>query len=595
MQVLRRFFYANLLITLTLIVSAQVDTSYFSNLEYRSLGPNRGGRSTAVVGDLKNRDLFYMGTTGGGVWKTENGGGSWKNISDGFFGGSIGSIAIAPSDDNVLYVGLGEETMRGNVSFNYGVWKSEDAGNTWQFSGIKNGRHITRLAVHPNNANIVFAAVLGDLYKDSDERGLYKTTDGGKTWGKVLFSNHAAGFNEVIIDPLNPRIVYASAWQVRRTPYDFSSGGDGSGLWKSTDGGETWHSLIKNEGFPQGVLGKITISASAAQKNLVFAMVEHKTKGGLYKSIDAGKTWKLVNDEGKIRQRAWYFSRVYCDTKNPEIVYTMNVRFEKSADGGKTFSAISTPHVDHHDLWIDPNDAARMITANDGGGQVSYNGGQSWSSCYNQPTEQFYRVTTDNHVPYRIYGAQQDNSTMRVNHISGHWESTAGGESAHIAVSPDNDELVFAGSYGGYLTMQNHKTGDSRAINVWPDNPIGYGAEGMKYRFQWNFPLFFSPHDGKKLYAFSNHVHVSYNQGESWEIISPDLTRNDSSKLVSSGGPITQDNTGVEYYCTIFAAAESTLEKDVLWVGSDDGLLHITRNGGKTWENITPKIYPYGR
>ena len=580
-----------MLLMVALSAVAQVDTSYFTNLKYRSLGPSRGGRSTAVVGDLNNRNLFYMGTTGGGVWKTENGGKNWTNISDGYFGGSIGSIAIAPSDDNVIYVGQGEESLRGNVSSGQGLWKSEDAGETWQFKGLKNSRHITRIAVSPTNPMIATAAVLGDLYTNSEERGLYRTEDGGDTWKRVLYHSDSVGFNEVVIDPRNHRNMYACSWKVRRTPYSFASGGEGSGLWKSSDGGLTWKTLNDSKGFPKGVLGKVTVSVSAAQKNLVFAMVEHKTQGGLYRSTDGGKSWNRVNSEGKIRQRAWYFSRIYCDTKDASTVYTMNVRFQKSTDGGKTFKAIYTPHVDHHDLWIDPNDANRMITANDGGGQVTYNGGNTWSSYLNQPTEQFYRVSTDNHIPYRIYGAQQDNSTMRVNHVTGQWETTAGGESAHIAVDPENDELVYAGSYGGYLTMFNHETKDSRAINVWPDNPMGYGAEGMKYRFQWNFPVFFSKHYKNRLYAASNHLHVSENGGGSWRIISPDLTRNDSTKLVSSGGPITQDNTGVEYYCTIFAAAESPIEKDVIWVGSDDGLVHITRNG-TDWKQIAIKGLP---
>ncbi len=583
-------FYLILVTSLTAV--AQVDTSYFSNLEYRSIGPSRGGRSTAVVGDVNNRDLFYMGTAGGGVWKTTNGGKSWSNISDTYFGGSIGSITVAPSDDNVIYVGQGEESLRGNVSFGNGIWKSEDAGITWQFKGLKNGRHITRIAVHPTNPDVAFAAVLGDLYTDSEARGLYKTVDGGDTWIKVAFSSDSAGFNEVAIDPLNHRNVYATSWQVRRTPFSFSSGGEGSGMWKSTDGGTTWKNVTTNTGFPKGLLGKITVAPSPVRKNLVYAMIEHKTTGGLYKSVDGGAHWAKVNGKGKIRQRSWYFSRVICDTKNPNTVYVMNVRFLKSTDGGKTFHSIHTPHVDHHDLWIDPNDAQRMITANDGGGQVSYNGGNTWSSYMNQPTEQFYRVSTDNHTPYRIYGAQQDNSTMRVNHITGQWENTAGGESAHIAIAPSNDELVYAGSYGGYLTLFNHETKDKRAINVWPDNPMGYGVEGMKYRFQWNFPVFFSPHNQYKLYTASNYLHVSYNGGESWQIISPDLTRNDSTKMVASGGPITKDNTGVEYYCTIFSAVESELEQDVIWTGSDDGLIHITRDGGTTWTDITPKDLP---
>ncbi len=533
-----------------------------------------------------------MGTTGGGVWKTTNGGNSWLNISDKYFGGSVGSIAIAPSDDNVLYVGMGEESLRGNVSFGYGIWKSVDAGVTWKHSGLKNGRHITRLAVHPKNPDVLFAAVLGDLYQNSEERGLYKSEDGGSTWKQLIYHSDSVGCNEVVIDPLNHRNVYATTWQVRRTPYDFSSGGVGSGLWKSKDGGETWINLMTKPGLPKGIIGKVTISASRAQKNLLYASVEHATNGGLFRSVDGGETWENVNKEGKIRQRAWYFSRVYCDTKDAQTVYVMNVRFQKSIDGGKTFKAMRTPHVDHHDLWIDPNNSSRMITANDGGGQVSFNGGLQWSTYMNQPTEQFYRVSVDQHVPYRIYGAQQDNSTMRVDHITGKWESTAGGESAHIAIDPTNDNVVYAGSYGGYLTMYNHETKDSRAINVWPDNPMGYGAEGMKYRFQWNFPVFFSPHDSTKLYAASNHLHVSYNGGDSWQIVSPDLTRNDANKLTSSGGPITQDNTGVEYYCTIFSAVEAKSEEDVIWVGSDDGLIHITKDGGKEWSNITPKWLP---
>lgn len=571
---------------------AQIDTGYFSNLSYRSIGPSRGGRSTAVVGDLKDKNLFYMGTCGGGVWKTTNGGNSWVNISDKYFGGSVGSISVAPSDDNVIYVGMGEESLRGNVSFGEGIWKSEDAGITWQHKSLEKGRHITRLAIDPSNPDIAFAAVLGDLYKESPTRGIYKTTNGGDSWNQLLYVSDSAGFNEVIIDPLNHRNVYACSWQVRRTPYSFSSGGVGSALWRSKDGGKTWMNLMDKPGMPKGIVGKITVSASSVQKNLLFASIEHSTKGGLFKSTDGGETWKNVNNEGIIRQRAWYFSRVYCDTKDANTVYVMNVHFQKSTDGGKTFSVIHTPHVDHHDLWIDPTDHNRMITANDGGGQVSYNGGHHWSSYMNQPTEQFYRVSVDNHVPYRIYGAQQDNSTMRVDHVTGHWESTAGGESAHIAIDPTDDEIVYAGSYGGYLTMFDHKTNDSRAINVWPDNPMGYGAEGMKYRFQWNFPVFFSPHDTTKLYAASNHLHVSYDGGNSWKIISPDLTRNDPKKLVASGGPITKDNTGVEYYCTIFSAVESDIEPNVLWVGSDDGLIHISKNGGDSWQNITPKWLP---
>ncbi|MCB0733387.1 MAG: glycosyl hydrolase [Flavobacteriales bacterium] len=577
-----------------LTVQAQVDTSWFHNLSYRSIGPNRGGRCAAVCGSTLDRDLFYMGTTGGGVWKTSNGGHSWTNISDTYFGGSIGSVELAPSDENVIYVGQGEETLRGNVSSGEGVWRSVDAGKTWRFMGLKESRHIPRMAVHPKNADVVMAAVLGDLFTDSEMRGIYRSEDGGSSWKKVLDNGKKAGANDIVFDPFNHRNVFASTWEVRRSPYDFSSGGKGSALWRSRDEGKTWQNISKNPGLPEGLLGKITLAPSRAKKDLIYAMVEHASQGGLYRSDDGGDTWKLVNSSAEIRQRSWYFSRVTADPKDPETVYVMNVRFQKSTDGGKSFKPVYTPHVDHHQLWIDPQDAKRMIVANDGGGQVSYNGGGSWTSYHNQPTEQFYRVTTDNHVPYRIYGAQQDNSTMRVDHLTGQWESTAGGESATIAPDPLNPEIVYAGSYGGYLTRRNHRTGDNRGINVWPDNPLGYGAEGMKYRFQWNFPLFFSPHDSTRLYAASNHLHVSHDGGNSWKMISPDLTTNDPEKLKASGGPITKDNTGVEYYCTIFAVVESELEPGLIYTGSDDGLVYRTKDNGANWNAITPPKMPKG-
>ncbi|MBI1305586.1 MAG: glycosyl hydrolase [Bacteroidetes bacterium] len=572
---------------------AQVpDTNWFSNLEFRSLGPNRGGRSAAVCGSVVDRNLFYMGSVGGGVWRTKNGGHSWENISDGFFGGSIGSVAVAPSDENVIYVGTGEETLRGNVSSGEGMWRSVDAGKTWTFIGLKDSRHIPQIAVHPKNPDVAIAAVLGDLYKDSEMRGLYRTEDGGKSWKQVQKVSNQAGFNEVTFDPMNHRIMFAASWNVRRTPYGFSSGGEGSALWRSKDEGKTWENIMNKPGLPKGIIGKITISASMAQRDLVYAMIEHSTQGGLYKSTDGGDSWQLVNSSADIRQRAWYFFRVYADTKNADVVYVMNVRFEKSTDGGRSFHPVNTPHVDHHGLWIDPNDNSRMIVANDGGAQVSYNGGLSWSSYHNQPTEQFYRVVTDNFIPYRIYGAQQDNSSMRVDHLTGQYENTAGGESAHHAIDPRNPEIVYGGNYGGYLTRYNHKMNEQRGINVWPDNPMGAGAEAMKYRFQWNFPIFFSPHDSSLLYTASNHLHISRDGGNSWKVISPDLTRNDSAKLVSSGGPITKDNTGVEYYCTIFAAVESKLEKGLLYTGSDDGLIYISKDAGEHWDNITPKDLP---
>ena len=580
-------------------VTVSYPENTYESLEYRSIGPFRGGRSAAVTGVPGKPNLFYFGATGGGVWKTEDGGQTYENISDGYFGGSVGSVAVAQSDPNVIYVGGGEVTVRGNVSSGYGIWKTVDAGKTWSFSGLPNSRHVPRIVIDPNDHNIVYAAVLGNIYKPTDERGVYKSTDGGKSWKKVLFSNAHAGAVELVMDPSNPRVLYAATWRVNRTPYSLNSGGEGSALWKSTDQGENWTEVSLHDGFAEGTLGIIGVTVSPVNPQRVWAIVENKEEGGVYRSEDGGTTWSHVNDSRSLRQRAWYYSKIYADTQDEDIVYVMNVSYHKSKDGGKTFKSSNAPHGDHHDLWIAPEDNQRMIIADDGGAQVTYNGGATWSTYYNQPTAQFYRVTTDNSFPYRIYVAQQDNSTLRVKHRSSgraisedDWEPTAGGESAHIAVDPQDNDIVYGGSYGGFLTRVNHNTNSVRGINVWPDNPMGYGAEGMKYRFQWNFPIHFSKHNPKKLYTFSNHVHVSENEGQSWEIISPDLTRNDPEKLKSSGGPITQDNTGVEYYCTIFAANESPLKEGLMWVGSDDGLLHLTRDGGKNWENVTPSIMP---
>jgi len=609
MRFLKLFFICMLM--LPIMVSSQkrknkssepilkITDSLFHGLKWRNIGPFRGGRSAAVTGVPGKPDLFYFGATGGGVWKTEDGGQTYENISDGFFGGSIGSVAVSRSDSNVIYVGGGEVTVRGNVSSGYGVWKTVDAGKTWSFSGLPKSRHIPRIVIHPSNPEIVYAAVLGNIYKPTSERGVYKSIDGGKNWKKVLFSNADSGAFELVMDPSNPRHLYASTWRLNRTPYSLNSGGEGSALWKSTDEGKTWKEISLNEGFAKGTLGVIGVTVSPLNSQRVWAIVENKEKGGIYRSDDGGSSWSHINDSRALRQRAWYYSKIYADTQDEDIVYVMNVSYHKSKDGGKTFKRNNAPHGDHHDLWIAPEDNQRMIIADDGGAQVSYNGGETWSTYMNQPTAQFYRVTTDNAFPYRIYAAQQDNSTIRVAHRSSgrgiseaDWESTAGGESAHIAVDPLNNDIVYGGSYGGYLTRVNHKNKTRRAINVWPDNPMGYGAEGMKYRFQWNFPIIFSKHNPKKLYTFSNQVHVSENEGQSWEVISPDLTRNDPERLKSSGGPITQDNTGVEYYCTLFAANESSLEEGLLWVGSDDGLIHLTRDGGENWTNVTPSQMP---
>ncbi len=579
-------------------VTVQYDSVLFESLQWRELGPFRGGRSAAVTGVPGKPNLYYFGATGGGVWRTTDGGQHWENISDGYFGGSIGAVAVAESDPNVIYVGGGEITVRGNVSFGYGVWKSEDAGKTWKQMGLTKTRHIGRIRIHPKNPDLVYVAALGNLFAPNEERGIFRSKDGGKTWEKILYVNDEVGACDLILDPNNPRIIYASTWRVRRTPYSLESGGEGSGLWKSTDGGDTWENISRRPGLPKGTLGIIGVTVSPVNSERVWAIIEAKD-GGVFRSDDAGKTWRKLNDDRALRQRAWYYSRIYADPQDEDVVYVMNVRYHKSKDGGKTFKAYSAPHGDHHDLWIAPEDPDRMIIADDGGAQITFDGGKNWTTYYNQPTAQFYRVTTDNHFPYRIYAAQQDNSTVRILHRTSDgdigeedWEPTAGCECGHIAVDPRNNEVVYGGCYDGFLERRDHRIDQSRIVSPWPDNPMGHGAKDWKYRFQWNFPILISPHDPDKLYAASNHVHVSYDGGASWEVISPDLTRNDTTKLGPSGGPITKDNTSVEYYCTIFALAESPRVKGLLWAGSDDGLLHLSRDGGKTWENVTPPDMP---
>jgi photosystem II stability/assembly factor-like uncharacterized protein len=566
-------------------------------LEWRLVGPFRGGRSCAVSGVPGDRDTYWHGSTGGGVWLSRDAGRTWRNVSDGFFGGSIGAIAVAPSDRNVVYAGTGEKTVRGNVSHGDGIWRSTDEGRTWQHAGLPDSRHVCRIRVHPQDPDVVWAAALGHLFGPNDERGVFKSADGGKTWKRTLFAGRDAGAVDLALDPTNPRILYATTWRVRRTPYSLESGGDGSGLWKSTDSGETWTELSRNEGLPKPPLGISGIAVAPREPDRLYAIVE-APDGGVFTSRDAGATWRRVNSDRNLRQRAWYYTRICCDPIDPEVVYVLNVGFHRSQDGGRSFSAIPTPHGDNHDLWIDPADPRRMIEANDGGVNVSFDGGRSWTAQDNQPTAQFYRVTTDRSFPYRIYGAQQDNSTVRIaSRGSGgigerDWEPTAGGESGHIAVDPRDPDIVYGGSYGGYLQRIHHRTGERRAIHVWPDNPIGHGAGDVRHRFQWNFPLFFSPHDPARLYAAGNRLFVTQNEGQSWEPISPDLTRADPKTLGPSGGPITKDNTGVEYYATIFAAAESPVQPGVLWCGSDDGLLHLSRDGGKSWSDVTPTGMP---
>ncbi|MEM8964185.1 MAG: glycosyl hydrolase [Acidobacteriota bacterium] len=569
-----------------------------ASMQWRSIGPYRGGRSAAVAGVVDDRDTYYFGGTGGGVWKTTDGGNHWEPVSDGFFGGSIGAVAVSEWDPNVIYVGGGEKTVRGNVSHGDGMFKSTDAGKTWQAIGLEDSRHIPRIRIHPKNPDLVYVAALGHLFGPNEQRGVFRSTDGGDTWESILFVNEDAGAIDLIFDPTNPRILYSTFWRVRRTPYSLDSGGEGSTMWKSTDGGDTWTDITYNEGLPEGTRGISGITVSPSDPDNLYAIIEAE-EGGVFRSRDGGDTWSKVNDNRSLRQRAWYYTRIYADPADAEAVYVVNVRFHYSKDGGKSFRQIPTPHGDNHDLWIDPNDPLRMVQANDGGANVSYDGGASWSVQSNQPTAQFYRVTTDNHVPYRIYGAQQDNSTVRILHRSfasgidqRHWEPTAGGESGHIAPKPDDPEIVYGGSYGGFFTRVDHRTEQIRLVDVWPDNPMGSGAEDFKYRFQWNFPIFFSPHDPNKLYTAANILFVSTNEGQTWTPISPDLTRADPDTLKSSGGPITQDNTGVEYYATIFSAIESPHEPGVLWAGSDDGLIHLSRDGGDNWQNVTPPDLP---
>ena len=570
------------------------DQSLYNSIEYRLIGPFRGGRAGTAVGVLNNPNLYYMGTAGGGVWKTQDSGSTWEPISDGYFGGSIGAIAVSESDENIIYVGEGEQTLRGNVSSGHGMWKSTDAGETWKYIGLPKSEHISRIRIHPENPDIVYVGVIGNLWKPNTERGLYRTNDGGLTWEKILYVSDKAGIGDIVIDPNNSRIIYATTWQMKRNGYRMDSGGPDSKIFRSYDSGKTWEDISEFNGLPSFPWGIVGVAISPVNSKRIWVMVE-ADNGGLFRSDDGGNNWEKVNSNRALRQRAWYYTRIYADTQNEDKVFVLNVSYGVSTDGGKTFTLKNAPHGDHHDLWIDPNNNMRMVMADDGGAQVSNDGGDNWSTYFNQPTAQFYRVSTDNSFPYRIYGAQQDNSTVRIKHRTSSssiterdWEPSAGGESAHLAPDPKNNDIVFGGTYKGYMMMQDHSNGQIRSVNVWPDNPAGSGAEVMKYRFNWNFPVMFSPNDPNKLYAGSNYLHVSENSGQTWKTISPDLTRNIPETIMSSGGPITQDNTGAEYYANIFAVAESKLEEGVIWVGSDDGLIHITKDGGKTWENITP-------
>ena len=571
----------------------------WKGMQYRLVGPFRGGRVVAVSGVVGQDDVYYFGAVAGGVWKTTDGGLNWKPIFDKTKDASpsIGAIAVSESDPNVIYVGTGEACIRGNIVGGNGVWKSLDAGKTWKFIGLGDTHAVGRLAVNPKNPDVAFVAALGHPFADNEERGIIRTRDGGKTWEKVLYKDAKSGGIDVVFDPSNPNILFAALWQAKRTAWSLDSGGSGSGLYRSIDGGSTWKEL-KGHGLPEGILGRIGVTVSGANPNRVWAVIEAE-KGGIYRSDDGGDSWHLMTDDHRFRQRAWYYSHIFADPKSAETVYILNTGVYRSNDGGKTFNPVRAPHGDNHALWIDPTNPKRLINGNDGGATVSTNGGESWTSVYNQPTAQFYHVTTDNRFPYYIYGAQQDNSTVAIASASAEgsidrpdWYDVGGGESGYIAPDPTDPLTVYAGSYGGEITRHDQHTHEEQAINPWPVNPIGWAAADVKHRFQWTEPIVFSPHDPKTLYFAGEVLFKTTDGGMSWTIISPDLTRNDKSKQASSGGPITKDNTGVEVYDTIFSVVESPVQKDLIWAGSDDGLVHLTRDGGQKWENITPKAMP---
>jgi photosystem II stability/assembly factor-like uncharacterized protein len=547
-----------------------------------------------VAGSAAQPQTYYFGATGGGIWKTTDGGFIWQPVSDGQVAtGSVGALAVSESDPNIVYAGMGEGDIRGNASPGDGVYKTTDGGRSWKHMGLADTQQIGALIVDPKNPNIVFVAALGHQFAPNEQRGIFKSVDGGTTWKQVLTRGPKAGAIDVVMDPHNSNVLFAAFWEVYRTPYSLESGGPGSGLWKSTDGGETWRDLSRAPGLPRGILGKIGVSVSGANSDRIYAIVE-AADGGVYRSDNGGASWTAVNHDRDLRQRAWYYTHIYADPKNADEVYVLNTGVYRSNDGGRTYATIATPHGDNHDLWIDSVDPDRMIEANDGGANVTTNGGRVWTTENNQPTAQFYRVALDNDFPYHAYGAQQDNSTVRTatrgrgGITERDWYDVGGGESGWIAPDPRNTNIVYAGSYGNLITRYDASTGVLRNINPWPDNPMGHAAADLKYRFQWSFPLLISPHDPTVIYAGANVLFKSTDEGQSWTPISKDLTRDDKSRQGSSGGPITKDNTSIEYYCTIFTVNESPITKGLIWAGSDDGLIHITRDEGKTWTNVTP-------
>ena len=576
---------------------AQYDSRLFDSMRYRLVGPFRGGRVLAVEGVPGEPNVYYFGGVAGGVWKTTNGGGSWEPLFNNQSVSSIGSIAVSPSDHNVIYAGSGEACIRGDISYGDGVYKSLDGGSTWQNVGLKDSRHIGAVIVDPHNSDIVFVAALGHAYGPNNERGVFRTTDGGRNWTKVLYKDDKTGAIDIVFDPNNSHILYASLWQVYRTPYSLNSGGPGSGLYKSVDGGNTWKHLEGN-GLPSGILGRIGVSVSGGDSNRVYALIEAE-KGGIYRSDDAGQSWKLINEDGRYRQRAWYFTHIFADPKSADTVYVLNTGMFKSTDGARTFGLLPAPHGDHHGLWINPSDPTHIINGNDGGATISTDGGKTWTSQMNQPTAQFYHVITDNRFPYYIYGAQQDNTTVGIASFDDEgvitqrdWYPVGGGESGYIAPDPRDGNIVYAGSDSATITMYDKRTEQMKDISVWPDDVSGNGADKLKYRFQWTAPVMLSPNDPDVLYTSAQYVFESKDHGKSWQTISPDLTRNDKSKQLPSGGPLTKDITSVEYYDTVFSLAESPLKRGLLWAGTDDGLVQLTQNDGQSWTNVTPSQLP---
>ena len=567
-------------------------------LHWRLVGPYRGGRTVAVAGDPAKPLVFYFGAVDGGVWKTGNGGQTWRNITDGRSDiASVGALAVAPSDPNVLYVGSGEADWREDLTYGDGMWRSTDGGQRWQHLGLEDARHIAAVRVDPRDPELVYVAAMGHAFGPNATRGVFRSKDGGKTWQKMLFVDDSTGAIDLGVDPTNPRVLYAALWKAQRFPWGFSAGGGKSGLWKTSDGGETWTDISGSDGLPRRPLGRIGIAVSPANPSRLWASVEAPDSGGgIFRSEDAGKTWERVNAEQKFMIRPWYFSSVTADPLDPNTVYVLNLGTWRSIDGGKTFEQVRVPHGDCHILWIDPLDPKRMVEGNDGGATVSFDGGETWSTVYNQPTAQFYHVITDDQFPYRIYGAQQDNSTVSIASRSDEgaiterdWWPVGGGESGYIAPQPGDSSIVFAGTYMGTLTRYDHRNRQTQDVSVWLNNYDGHAASEVPYRFQWTFPIVFSPNQRNTLYTTAQQVFKTTDGGASWHAISPDLTVHDPATLGPSGGPITRDMTGTEWYATIFAFAESPVKAGVLWAGSDDGLVHVSRDAGTSWQNVTPK------